>query len=205
MRPAFRYCAGWACAALAATTVSWVAIRDVVATAAVGDPVPAGAVVAGAGSTTEPTGRGRVSTPTATTVPSVSLSPGQRIRPSSDGPATAPSGRPTEPSAPGGRSPWPSSTGVGDYKGYVLEGGQVVVQLRADSASLVTAVPASGYETQTWETDAWFRVDFVARRAAFVDHRRLERPPARRDGYRVLDPRPPQVRPPGVRHHGRWH
>jgi hypothetical protein len=52
----------------------------------------------------------------------------------------------------------------------VLEGGQVVVQMRADSASLVTAVPASGYETQTWETDAWFRVDFVAgeRRSSII-------------------------------------
>ena len=173
MRPAFRYCAGWACAALAATTVSWVAIRDVVATAAVGDPVPAGAVVAAAGSTAEPTGRGGVPTPTATSLPSVSLSPGERIRPSAE-PTTAPGGRPTDRSAPGarspGRSPWPSSTGIGDYKGYVLEGGQVVVQMRVDSASLVTAVPASGYETQTWETDAWFRVDFVAgeRRSSII-------------------------------------
>ena len=162
MRPAFRYCAGWACAALAATTVSWVAIRDVVATAAVGDPVPAGAVVAAAGDAAEPTGRAEVPTPAATSVPSVTLSPRARIRPSG-GPTTDPSGRPADrPEQGGPAGPTRPSAGAGDYRGYVLEGGQVVVQMRADSASLVTAVPASGYETQTWETDTWFRVDFVA-------------------------------------------
>jgi len=169
MRPAFRYCAGWACAALAATTVSWVAIRDVVATAAVGDPVPAGAVVAAAGAGPLPTGRAGFPTPTPTSVPSASLSPRERIRPAED-PTTAPGGRPADrsgdhpPGGPAGPSP------TGDYKGYVLTGGQVVVQLRPDSASLVTAVPASGYETQTWKTDTWFRVDFVSdeRRSSII-------------------------------------
>jgi hypothetical protein len=169
MRPAFRYCAGWACAAVAATTVSWVAIRDVVATAAVGDPVPAQSVVEARGAAgdegTPPTGRARISTPTATTVPSASLSPrGRRSETQPTGAGTAQPTRKPErsgyPDPPAG-SPAPPATAVGEYQGYVLRGGQVVVQKSDSQASLVAAVPASGYETQTWKTDTWFRVDFV--------------------------------------------
>jgi hypothetical protein len=169
MRPAIRYCAGWACAALAATTVSWVAIKDVVATAAVGDPVPSQSRLTGSpavrGPVTGPTEPGRISTPTATTVPSASLSPRERIKPTPAG-ATGRSGSDGPPR--GARAP--SATGSGDYQGFVMTGGQVVVQMRSDSASLVTAVPASGFETQTWETDSWFRVDFVGdeRRSSLI-------------------------------------
>jgi hypothetical protein len=170
MRPAFRYLAGWTCAAVAATTVSWVAIRDVVATAAVGDPVPSGAIVAGADAP-EQTGWTRPSaTPGPTTVPSVSPSARERVGPSPEGSA-APTARPRQDG--GGRPsrpPAPSATASGDYKGYVLRGGQVVVQMRPLSASLVTAVPAPGFETQTWQADGWFRVDFVGeeRRSSII-------------------------------------
>jgi hypothetical protein len=161
VRPAFRYCAGWVCAAVAATTVSWVAIRDVVATAAVGDPVPSGAVVAAAGDTAaEATGPARDPAPTASAVPSVSLSPRERVRPGG-GATGVPTGRPTRDERSGRPGSTPA-TSVGDYRGYVLTGGQVVVQLEPLSASLVTAVPAPGFETQTWKADGWFRVDFVS-------------------------------------------
>ena len=50
------------------------------------------------------------------------------------------------------------------------EGGQVVVAMGDDTASLVTAVPNRGYETQTWKTDFWFRVDFAGdeRRSSII-------------------------------------
>jgi hypothetical protein len=62
----------------------------------------------------------------------------------------------------------PSS--VGNDRGYVLKGGQVVVQLEPLSASLVAAVPAPGFETQTWQAAGWFRVDFVSgeRRSSII-------------------------------------
>jgi hypothetical protein len=153
---------------VAATTVSWVAIRDVVATAAVGDPVPSGAIVAGADAPEQTSWARPSATPEPTTVPSVSLSPRERARPSPEGSA-APTARPPRQDG-GGRPPASSATSSGDYKGYVLRGGQVVVQMRPLSASLVTAVPAPGFETQTWQADGWFRVDFVGeeRRSSII-------------------------------------
>jgi hypothetical protein len=42
-----------------------------------------------------------------------------------------------------------------------MKGGQVVLELRPDSAELVSAVPAAGYTTETWKNDYWIRVDFA--------------------------------------------
>ncbi len=42
-----------------------------------------------------------------------------------------------------------------------MVGGQVVLELRPDSAELVSAVPAAGYQTETWKTEYWMRIDFV--------------------------------------------
>jgi hypothetical protein len=172
MRPAVRYVAGWTCAALAATTVSWVAIRDVVATAAVGDPVPSGAVVAAAtGVRTEaPAAGGESPAAEPTDLPTASRSPRERK------PAARPTGTPTRTpsrgaSEPryGGGDPSPSAP-AGDYEGFVMTGGQVVVAMREDSASLVAAVPGPGYRTETWKTDFWFRVDFASgdRRSSLI-------------------------------------
>jgi hypothetical protein len=151
--------------------VSWFAIRDVVASAAVGDPVPSGAVVAAAtGRHTGPTGRPESSGPEPTAVPTVSLSPRERI-PATGRPSGAPSRTPSGTGAETSRPPYgggPRSTA--SYQGYALTGGQVTVAMDAHGASLVAAVPAPGFETQTWKTDYWFRVDFVGdeRRSSLI-------------------------------------
>jgi hypothetical protein len=36
----------------------------------------------------------------------------------------------------------------------------VTLELDATSARLVSAVPAAGYQTETWHTEYWIRVDF---------------------------------------------
>jgi hypothetical protein len=43
---------------------------------------------------------------------------------------------------------------------YALTGGEVTLELKGDSAQLVTAVPAAGYSVQTWSGTGWLRVDF---------------------------------------------
>ena len=102
MRPSFRLWAGWVCLALTATTVSWVAIRDVVATAAVGDPVPARAVVAvgGAQMTAPPSGRARQAVPTATAEASASLETRARVPTATATPTASPTPSPSPTSYP---------------------------------------------------------------------------------------------------------
>jgi hypothetical protein len=97
MRPSFRLWAGWVGLALTATTLSWVAIRDVVATAAVGDPVPAHAVVAvgGAEVTAPPVGRARLARPTATAEASASLETRQRVPTATATPTASPTPSPS--------------------------------------------------------------------------------------------------------------
>ncbi|MEK8171026.1 hypothetical protein NKH77_20155 [Streptomyces sp. M19] len=47
-------------------------------------------------------------------------------------------------------------------RGYRVEGGRVVFDIGAESAKLVSATPASGWQMQTWRQDTWIRVDFVS-------------------------------------------
>jgi hypothetical protein len=41
-----------------------------------------------------------------------------------------------------------------------VPGGQVVMDLSATQATLVSATPANGYSVQTWQETGWLRVDF---------------------------------------------
>jgi hypothetical protein len=56
--------------------------------------------------------------------------------------------------------PSPSATGAGGVRSYTLDGGRVALQVSADSATLVTAVPDSGFRVETWSGTDWLRVDF---------------------------------------------
>ena len=45
-------------------------------------------------------------------------------------------------------------------RSYTLDGGRVALLVSADSATLVTATPDSGFSVQTWSGTDWLRVDF---------------------------------------------
>jgi hypothetical protein len=96
----------------------------------------------------------------AATAPSASGTPAATGRPRS----TA-AGRPT-PAASGSTSSSPSpspsaaATTAGSMHSYTMDGGRVVLDVNGDSASLVTAVPDSGFSVQTWSGTDWLRVDF---------------------------------------------
>ncbi|WP_340561333.1 hypothetical protein [Streptomyces sp. GSL17-111] len=50
--------------------------------------------------------------------------------------------------------------GQGEVRSYTADGGRVAFDLRADSASLVSATPHSGWEVQVWTQEQWVRVTF---------------------------------------------
>jgi hypothetical protein len=92
-------------------------------------------------------------------------------------PASSAAGTPGTPGASGspaasqpGRSaatgsPSPSTTPTaaadpGTVRSYTLAGGRVALDVSGDSASLVTAMPDSGFSVATWSGTDWLRVDF---------------------------------------------
>jgi hypothetical protein len=143
-----RYCAGWVTATTLATGVSWVAIQNLVTTAALSPlavpvlatsvPTLPPAVTRQAPRATESPKR---STPTRSTSPDRKPVDRKPKKPASK-PSVTPTIAPT-------------------IKGYSSPGGQIVLELRPTSAELVSAVPAAGYQTETWKTDFWIRIDFV--------------------------------------------
>jgi hypothetical protein len=72
--------------------------------------------------------------------------------------AATPSARPSATAA----SPSPSATAAGTVRSYSLDGGRVALLVSADSATLVTATPDSGFSVQTWSGTDWLRVDFTS-------------------------------------------
>jgi hypothetical protein len=85
------------------------------------------------------------------------------------GPPTAPghggasptTGRRPATAAPAVPSTPPAGSGTGSsVHSYLVPGGRVAVNLRPDSAELVSAVPDPGWQMQVWNGDQWLRVDF---------------------------------------------
>ncbi|MFF3389414.1 hypothetical protein ACFYW1_00465 [Streptomyces sp. NPDC002669] len=54
-----------------------------------------------------------------------------------------------------------STGGSGNVKGYTVDGGRVVFNIKQDHAELVSAVPDSGWRMQTWKHPQWIRVSFT--------------------------------------------
>ena len=68
-------------------------------------------------------------------------------------PSQSPSATPTETATA-------TATAAGSVRSYTLAGGRVALLVTEDSASLMTAVPDSGFSVQTWSGTDWLRVDF---------------------------------------------
>jgi hypothetical protein len=56
----------------------------------------------------------------------------------------------------------PDADPSGTVRGYTVRGGQVVFDLRSDSAELVSATPDTGWQMQVWKQSEWIRVDFTS-------------------------------------------
>ena len=82
--------------------------------------------------------------------PSASSTPGASGSPSASRPV--PSATTSGPS--------PSASAAGIVRSYTLAGGRVALDVSGDSATLVTAMPDSGFSVQTWSGTDWLRVDF---------------------------------------------
>lgn len=145
---------GWVAATTIATGVSWVAIQNLVTTAALSQPAP---VAAAAVPTDTPTAVAAVSTTPAATATRPTPKPTPKATRTRSKATTTPVESAPESSSTPDSEPSEAAT----VKGYSLKGGQVVLELSPDSAELVSAVPAAGYQTETWKSEYWFRVDFA--------------------------------------------
>lgn len=149
----------WAAATGAAVALSWLGVHAVLAGAASERPtaLPLPSPKADGtpfGVTAAP---GRAPT-TDAPAPPVSPSTTPTATPTAGGatPAHAPAGTPT---APPTRKPTAATTST--VKSYPIPGGRVALDIRADSASLVSATPDPGWQMQVWNGDQWMRVDFT--------------------------------------------
>lgn len=143
----------WSLATSAAVTLSWWGVHTVMAGTAY-DPPRALPITAARAATQE-------SDPlvSATHRPAPSKSPSTRPAvPPGTPSASAPS--PSEPARATG--PSPSPTASGHVRSYATDGGRVVFDLGAASATLVSATPGTGWSMQVWKTATWIRVEFTS-------------------------------------------
>ncbi|MFI1941729.1 hypothetical protein ACH44C_31935 [Streptomyces purpureus] len=158
MRRGLVHVLAWSLATGAAVTLSWWGVHTVMAGTAY-DPPRALPITAdtplvpatGGSSSATPDGPGSAG-PSASTSPSGSpgTAPGPSRRPA---PSRTPSASRDTPATP------PSHQGK--IKSTSVAGGRVVFDIGPDSAELVSATPASGWQMQLWKQPTWIRVTFT--------------------------------------------
>ncbi|RFU86644.1 hypothetical protein DY218_10900 [Streptomyces triticagri] len=154
----------WTLATGAAVTLSWWGVHTVMS-GTVYDP-PRAVPIAGAASDGSGAASPQVSS---TRRPSASPEGGEPSKSPGGGKSGAGGGgkgdsagrSPSKsPSAsPSGGGSGPASSGR--VKGYSVDGGRVVFDMRAASAELVSATPNAGWEMQVWKQESWIRVTFT--------------------------------------------
>ena len=151
----------WMAGTAIAVSVAWLGANVVVRNAGVGPGMPVinAAVLPPAASSgavaSAPAEPAAPATSAPTTPPTV-------VTPASSAGRTSP-GRAVATTATGATGPSPStsaSSSAGDVRAYALTGGNVTLEVTADTAQLVTAVPDAGYSVMTWSGTGWLRVDF---------------------------------------------
>jgi hypothetical protein len=139
----------WAVATAVAVAVSWLGVRSVLRGTAYGPPRT-------------------LPIPAASSGPPPGISTAvHRPKPSAPATTTSPGGPGTHPpKAPSPSTPSPSSEPPGDASdvhSYTVAGGQVVLDLAAKSASLVSATPDPDWRMQLWTAQpGWLRVTFTS-------------------------------------------
>ncbi|WP_030563361.1 hypothetical protein [Streptomyces aureocirculatus] len=175
MRRGLVHAVAWSLATGAAVTLSWWGVHTVMAGTAY-DPPRAVPLAAGdratdpQSSSTHRPGPGPGGKPSKDRGPAGSSSPATKAPDGEkDGkhpPAEHSDARSDE---PGGRSSsgpaHPRSPGSGSsdgVKGYTTDGGRVVLDLGASSATLVSASPSAGWSMRVWKASRWIRVEFAS-------------------------------------------
>jgi hypothetical protein len=137
----------WMCATAAAVGVSWLGVRTVVHDAVMKPvqlQVPA---------TSVPTG----SPPPTERLTAVSPTPSTSVRSTTTTPSTT-TATPTTTH----RTTTTTTTTDADVHRYTVKGGEVVLSMTQTRATLVSATPAAGYSVQVWQETGWLRVDFTS-------------------------------------------
>ncbi|WP_370151824.1 hypothetical protein [Streptacidiphilus sp. EB129] len=133
--------AAWAGATAAAVSVSWFGVHRVLRDASFEQPR---ALVVAVPSVSAPP-------------PALPTSIGSAVATSSAAPSPRPARRSeAPPSAPPSSSP----SGSGQIRSYTPQGGRIVVNMGATSATLVSATPDAGWSMHYWTGPQWLRVDF---------------------------------------------
>jgi hypothetical protein len=172
LRRVLRYGGGWLVAAALAVGGSWAVIHDAVGPNALGGgqsgavaPVPSLAPVVGLPTLAPPASTAR---PRSTATPGGSSGATPRsTRPAAPSSSASPAGgspagrSPVAGSASASAAPAASASAAGAVHSYPVRGGNVVLELLASSARLVSATPVAGSRVQSWEGAGWLRVDFL--------------------------------------------
>lgn len=166
MRRGLAHAGAWTLATSAAVALSWFGVHHVLAGTAydppralpLAEPAAASAPPPSPPSSPSASAGHRPKAPTGTPTG----------KPTATDPATPPAaGRSASAPArpPGSPTPAASAPGAtGDVHSYPVEGGRVVLDLDATSATLVSATPEPGWEMKVWNQSesAWIRVDFTS-------------------------------------------
>lgn len=148
------HAAAWFLATSAAVTLSWFGVHTVLAGTEYEPPrtLP----LSDGSSTARP---GSPSTEQPEPSPSRSSSPpGSESSKPPKSPSPSGTGHPSRPPGETGK---PSSPAYeGDVRGAQVSGGRAVFDMKDDYATLVSATPDDGWETQVWKDSTWIRVTF---------------------------------------------
>ncbi|MDX3074722.1 hypothetical protein [Streptomyces sp. MI02-7b] len=157
MRRGLAHAGAWMLATSAAVAMSWFGVHHVLAGTAYDPPRALPLAEPAAASASPPPPSSATHRPRA-----------PAGRPTTTAPATSPAAKPSASAParpPGTPTPAASAAGTtGDVHSYPVEGGRVVLDLGADSATLVSATPEAGWEMKVWNqsASAWIRVDFTS-------------------------------------------
>ncbi|TQK44758.1 hypothetical protein FBY35_6282 [Streptomyces sp. SLBN-118] len=144
----------WSLSTGAAVTLSWWGVHTVMSGTAYDRPR---ALPISADATTTQGAKPQVSSTQrpASATASEPAAPDKSRKPS----ATASAGKPSETKPPYSQTPSPPT--AGNVKGYTVDGGRVVFDLRRTWAELVSATPDAGWQMQVWKQPEWIRVTFT--------------------------------------------
>ncbi|WP_329279060.1 hypothetical protein [Streptomyces sp. NBC_00691] len=167
MRRGLVHALAWSLATGAAVTLSWWGVHTVMS-GTVYDPPRALPLPAGGAGVPESPGTGGSDPLSSSTRRPESVEPtaavtrkptpsGDRSTPATPSAAPSRTARPTTQAPPATTPPADS-----DVKTYTVDGGRVTFDLGENSAELVSAIPASGWQMQVWKQTTWIRVTFTA-------------------------------------------
>ncbi|MFE5945615.1 hypothetical protein [Streptomyces sp. NPDC056480] len=167
MRRGLVHALAWSLATGAAVTLSWWGVHTVMSGTVYDPPralpLPAGGAgdpdTAGSDPLSSSTRRPETVEPTA----AVTRRPTPSDGPSAPATPSTPATTPSRTASPTTQAP-PVTTPPADsnVKTYTVDGGRVTFDLGENSAELVSAIPASGWQMQVWKQTTWIRVTFTA-------------------------------------------